>query len=79
MAVGAENAALCNLCQDGLKSVASPLDHVGRMHNLSALGAVLGCRVDVVKLKSGRVSIKATLLASTLHLDTVGDGAAGFG
>lgn len=77
VAIGAHYAALGNLGQDGLQGVAATLDHIARVDHLASLGAVLGGRVNVIKLQGGRVSIEPTHLTPTLRLDAVGDGAGG--
>ena len=73
VAVGAQYAALVNLRQDSLKRVPSALDHVGRVDNFPRLGAVLGGRVNVIELESGRVSIETAHLTPPLYLDAVSD------
>lgn len=72
--VSAEDAALMNLCEDGLQRVAATLDHVARVNHLATLSTVLSGRVKVVELEGGRMSIVAALLATTGDLDPISDG-----
>lgn len=72
--VGAEHAALMNLCEDSFQRVAATLDHVARVDNPAALSAILSGRVNMVELEGGRVSIVSALLTPASDLDPISDG-----
>lgn len=75
VAVSAQYAALGDLRENGRQAVTRTLYHVGRVDNVAGAGAVLGCRVDVVKLQGAGVSVVAAHGAPGGGLDGIHKGA----